>query len=296
MASASLDLTETHILGSETRSLAVCAESDGLADWLDGSPACRLLKPQRIVHAGIMEARPPFKVVRPDQSGTFFLACFGGSGSILSDGGWKAVKAGTACLLPPHTVNALKVGRSKRWSFAWVRYLEPRGVVPVATAQSPSRGEFDPEPIKCAIEGLRAEVSREIESVAIQHHWVELIHGYVGRFAMPMNTDERVWKAWERVEAALGMEWTLDSIAAIASMSAENLRKLCQKALGRSPMKHLTYLRMRMAAEMLTTTDDKVETVARSVGYDNPFAFSNTFLKWIGVRPSEHRAEGKRGE
>ena len=46
------------------------------------------------------------------------------------------------------------------------------------------------------------------------------------------------------------------------------------------------------AAEMLTSTEDKVDTIAHSLGYANPFAFSNAFLKWIGVRPSEHRAEG----
>ena len=61
------------------------------------------------------------------------------------------------------------------------------------------------------------------------------------------------------------------------------------KALGRSPIKHLTYLRMRKAAEILSTTDHKIETIALALGYENPFAFSNTFLKWIGVRPSEHR-------
>ena len=123
----------------------------------------------------------------------------------------------------------------------------------------------------------------------MQHHWVELIHGYVRRFAMPLHADDRVWKAWARVEENLGQDWSLDAIASVANMSGENFRKLCLKALGRSPMKHLTYLRMRKAAELLTTTDDKVETVARELGYENPFAFSNTFLKWIGVRPSEHR-------
>ena len=289
MPHASKNLTDLHTLGADTRSEAVCAAGGDLPAWLQSSPTSKLLAQHRIVHAGIMDAQSGFEVMRHDQSGTFFLACFAGSGSILSDGGWKTVKAGTACLLPPHTVNALKIGKSASWSFAWVRYLEPPEVVPVATANSPSRGPFDPKPIRCAIEGLRAEASAESQSAAIQHHWVELIHGYVGRFATPLHADERVWKAWERVEAKIGGDWSLDSIAAVASMSGENFRKLCQKALGRSPMKHLTYLRMRKAAELLTITDEKVETIALALGYENPFAFSNTFLKWIGVRPSEHR-------
>ena len=34
-----------------------------------------------------------------------------------------------------------------------------------------------------------------------------------------------------------------------------------------------------------------IETIAAAVGYQNPFAFSTTFKKWIGWRPSEHRSK-----
>ena len=48
-------------------------------------------------------------------------------------------------------------------------------------------------------------------------------------------------------------------------------------------MHHVTWLRMRKACELLATTNLKVETVANTVGYQNPFVFSNTFKKWIGA-------------
>jgi YesN/AraC family two-component response regulator len=56
-------------------------------------------------------------------------------------------------------------------------------------------------------------------------------------------------------------------------------------------MHHVTYLRMRRAAELLSATGDKVETIAAKVGYQNPFVFSTTFKKWIGWRPSEQRTK-----
>ncbi len=37
-----------------------------------------------------------------------------------------------------------------------------------------------------------------------------------------------------------------------------------------------------------------VEKIAQALGYENQFAFSNAFLKWIGVSPSAHRTEGRR--
>ena len=43
-------------------------------------------------------------------------------------------------------------------------------------------------------------------------------------------------------------------------------------------------------ARLLTTTEDKVETIAHACGYENPFVFSTTFKKWVGWRPSDYRA------
>ncbi len=56
-------------------------------------------------------------------------------------------------------------------------------------------------------------------------------------------------------------------------------------------MNHVIYLRMQLAARLLTTTTDKIETIAHAVGYENPFVFSTTFKKWVGWRPSEYRAK-----
>ena len=54
-------------------------------------------------------------------------------------------------------------------------------------------------------------------------------------------------------------------------------------------MQHVTFLRMQRARHLLSTTDDKVESITRQIGYMNPHTLSNTFKKWIGWRPSEHR-------
>jgi transcriptional regulator GlxA family with amidase domain len=127
---------------------------------------------------------------------------------------------------------------------------------------------------------------------AAMFHWVELIQGYVERFSRPWQQDDRLARLWEQVAADVGRDWTLDELASRAFVSAEHLRRLCRKALGRTPMHHVTWLRMRKAAELLSTTPLKVETVAHAVGYQNPFVFSNTFKEWVGWRPSEHRARG----
>ncbi|MEO5917213.1 MAG: helix-turn-helix transcriptional regulator [Luteolibacter sp.] len=271
-----------------TRSHVVRSDSHDNRDWLRDQPVCQLLSQHHIAHVEIIEASTSFGMTRQDQSGTFMLACFGGSGMVLADGGWKKVKAGQACLLPPFVTNGMKAIGSVPWLMCGVRYLESREVLPIVSPGSPVLGNYDPRPLHHAIQGLHAECSGS-SSPAVMHLWTELIHSYVMRFAQPHQADTRLWKLWNEVHKSLGHPWTLDELADRAFLSKEHLRKLCRRELGRTPMQHVTFLRMQQARHLLSTTDDKVETITRQVGYTNPHTFSNTFKQWTGWRPSEIR-------
>ncbi|MGY8660337.1 MAG: helix-turn-helix domain-containing protein [Verrucomicrobiales bacterium] len=281
-------LKNIRVLGDRTRVRVIRVGDQDHRDWLQDAPVCPLLAQHQIIHVGVMEARSPFEIVRTNQSGTFMMACLSGEGSILVDGSWKSVKAGEACLLPPFVANALKCVGNKAWTFCWVRYLESKETAPIVSSISPVRGEYNSSPLNFAIEGLFAECGVK-GSIALEHQWVELIHQYVIRFAQPHQADDRLWKLWQRVEAQLSYPWSLAEMAELACVSGEHLRRLCKKALGRSPMQQLTFLRMQRASQLLSETDEKIETVARMTGYKNAFHFSNVFVDWVGVRPSEFR-------
>ena len=89
---------------------------------------------------------------------------------------------------------------------------------------------FDARPLHSAIEGLIDECSGIAEPTMIQH-WVDLIHGYVLRFAKPMQRDDRLQLLWERVVAHLSEHWTLPRLAQEAGYSNEHLRRLCRRQL-----------------------------------------------------------------
>ena len=284
---------DVHVFGEATRYLTVRANLSEERTWLSDAPVCSLLSQHHMAHVGIMRAAPPFEVVRGDQSGTFMLACFAGEGVVLADGAWRRIRKGQACLLPPFVKNSLKCLPGKSWEFAWVRYEESRERVPIVSALSPVSGAFDAAPLKAAIEGLHAE-SAGVHAASALNHWTELVHQYVLRFAQPHQQDERLWRLWQRVDADLAKRWSLTDFAGIACMSEEHLRRLCLKELGRSPMRHLTFLRLQRARHLLSVTDDKVEVISRAVGFESAFSFSNTFKQWIGWRPSEYRQTEQR--
>lgn len=283
------DLSEdVHRLGDNTKTMIVVADNSDQRDWLANAKICPLLAQHHITHTGLMWVESGLEVVRADQSGSYFMACIDGEGEVLFNGGWRKLRAGRACLLPPFVQNALRSVPGKPWHFVWVRYLESRDVVPIATSRSPVQGKFNDVSLRAAVEGLHSECETSNIPSALSQ-WTELIHQYVLKFAQPEHSDDRLWKLWTKVEQDLQHPWTLAELADAAFMSTEHLRRLCKKELGRSPMQHLTFLRMKQARHLLATTEDKVEVIARSVGYESPFTFSNTFKKWVGWRPSELR-------
>jgi AraC-like DNA-binding protein len=288
-SSALHELSETHIHGADTVFQVVRADETDRRKWMRGMPECATLKTHRIAHAGIMTARVPYKIVRMHQGGMYFLACLEGEGRVLVDGRWQKCGAGMAVALPAFMVNAFEAVPGKAWRCCWVRYEQQPEQKPILNSSSPQMAAFHGGGLWSAIEGLIEEAGHEAKP-AVMFHWVELIHNYVERFAQPWQQDDRLWRVWEKVAADVGRDWTLDELAHQAHVSAEHLRRLCRRALGRTPMHHVTWLRMRKAAELLSTTNLKVETVAHTVGYQNAFVFSNTFKKWIGWRPSEHRS------
>ncbi|MGA0899825.1 MAG: AraC family transcriptional regulator [Luteolibacter sp.] len=283
---------DIHRLGRHTRYRVVVGNSRDDRPWLNAQPSCPVLAQHHIAHVGLMEARKPFEVVRHDQSGTYMMACEEGEGQVLVDGNWQTMKAGQACLLPPFVMNSFRCESDKPWKFTWVRYQEDGERQPILFSHSPVMAAYDDAALRYAVEGLRSEAAAAADPGTMQL-WVDLIQSYVMRFAEPYRTDDRLARVWSAVDAKLGADWTLAELAQLAAMSEEHLRRLCKQQLGRSPMQHVIFLRMHRASYLLATTEEKVETIARAVGYRNPFTFSTTFKKWVGWRPSDFRARGK---
>jgi AraC-like DNA-binding protein len=275
MANPHAKLSETHIVGENSRLLIVRAED------------CPALVQRQISHVGIGDVAVPYRIVRTRLSGTYVHASLGGEGRILLDGRWRRHPAGTVSIAPAHVLHAFHAIPSKRWHLCWVRYMpgSPRSAIGVL---APVMARFDPEPLNQAIFGLYSEM-RSGRDTGSTNLWVELIEHYITRITEPLRRDERLRAVWEVVQADLARPWSIEMLAELAKLSGEHLRRLCQRSLGRSPMHQLTSLRMQHAAHLLASSGEKVEAIANQVGYQNPFAFSNMFKRMTGFRPSGFR-------
>jgi len=276
MSEIHLDLTETTIDGPGSRL------------WSLSCDDCPELAVHRIKRLGLADAASPYRRVRLLPTGSFVMVCYEGSGRVLLDGRWQTSRAGVACLAPPRVLNAFHAVPGSRWRFAWIRYDEPEHVRPLVSAASPVRVRCEAESLWRIVSGLRAQWDGPRDP-RLLHHWIELAHGEAKRIAQPWQVDERLWAVWEDVARDLASEWTLDVLAKRFGASKEQFRRVCLREVGRSPMQHLASLRIERAQHLLATTDDKVESIARQVGFDDASVFSRAFKRWVGRSPKSYR-------
>ncbi len=246
------------------------------------------LAAHRIAHMGFCETVAPYRRVRHHPGGSYLVAVCQGSARFFLDGDWREVSAGTVCLAPPRVLNAYEACAGEPLAYFWIRYNEPLTVRPLVTAASPLGMRFAVNEFRRVVEGLRSEWEgvREIRPMQL---WMELAHSLARRVAQPWQVNAKLWGLWEDVGTRLDHHWDLGELADRFHTSKEHLRRICLRELGRTPMDQLTYMRMQLAQKLLDSTHDKLEVVAKSVGYENAHVFSRAFKRWIGSTPSDYR-------
>ena len=101
--------------------------------------------------------------------------------------------------------------------------------------------------------------------------------------------DPKIGAALKAMHERVENPWTVETLAATASMSRSAFALRFKELVGETPLEYLTNWRMYKAAGLLQEDDRKLFEVAKSVGYDSDAAFSKAFKRVLGVAPREHR-------
>jgi AraC-like DNA-binding protein len=96
--------------------------------------------------------------------------------------------------------------------------------------------------------------------------------------------------AMRAVHTAPERKWTVADLAREAVVSRSLLDGRFRDVLGLSPMRYVNEWRMRVAQDLLVTTEVKVAAIATRVGYDSEEAFSRAFKRAHGQSPVRWRA------
>ena len=83
----------------------------------------------------------------------------------------------------------------------------------------------------------------------------------------------------------------ISDIAKRIGINRSYLTSIFKKRTGLSPQEYLLRYRLSKACQLLLTTGQPIQEVARQIGYENPMTFSKMFKSAYGVSPSAYRAQ-----
>ena len=84
-------------------------------------------------------------------------------------------------------------------------------------------------------------------------------------------------------------EFTASKLSEMADLSESSMRRLFVKYTGKSPLEFVQDLRLVIAARRMLVTNERISSIAYSVGISNPNYFSRIFREKFGVSPHVYR-------
>ena len=102
--------------------------------------------------------------------------------------------------------------------------------------------------------------------------------------------DPHLAPAIDAVLASPGDRHSVESMASHASMSRSAFSQNFSIQLGRTPMAWVRDVRLRLAAELLTSTSLSVGVITRRVGFSSRSHFSHAFTDYFGHSPTHFRS------
>ncbi|MBO9608972.1 MAG: helix-turn-helix domain-containing protein [Paenibacillaceae bacterium] len=82
---------------------------------------------------------------------------------------------------------------------------------------------------------------------------------------------------------------SLTSLSELFNISTRQLNRTFKQEAGCSVLDHVHHIRVEKAKLLLQETDEKVITIATSVGYEDPAFFSQLFARTVGCSPGKYR-------
>jgi AraC-like DNA-binding protein len=101
--------------------------------------------------------------------------------------------------------------------------------------------------------------------------------------------DPAIATALRAIHGDPGRPWTVDELGAQACLSRAAFARRFTHLVGQPPLTYLTWWRMTVAARLLRTSDARVDTIARQVGYTSQYTFTHAFKRQYGAPPGRYR-------
>ena len=134
---------------------------------------------------------------------------------------------------------------------------------------------------------ILAKLSELLFVEAVRRHVEALPEGQTGWLSG--LRDAAVARALALMHGDIARNWTVEALGRAVGVSRSVLAEKFARFIGVAPMQYLARWRMQVAAQSLRETNEPLNRIAISVGYDSEAAFSRAFKREFGAAPATWR-------
>ena len=113
--------------------------------------------------------------------------------------------------------------------------------------------------------------------------------GKGARTVRMLREDQRIKQMLSFMQEHCAENLTVEEIAESARISKSECLRVFHRTISMTPMKYLTFLRIRKAAHLLADTDQKIIDIGIACGFQDMSYFARVFKKEKGSTPGEYR-------
>lgn len=250
---------------------------------------------------GYQGPSPAHYIPRPSGSYDHILIyCTAGKGWLEMDNQQWQIEKNEAFLIPAHKAHSYGAATENPWSNYWLHF-QGKQAKDYTSLLTPDPGSPVIRPDHC--EDLTAAMEQLYRHMKEVHNRPNLVaaSGALSRlltlFQLRMHSagkknqsaEHRVDDSIDFMQNNLDSRLQLNELARIAGMSPNHYGALFMQRHQHSPIDYFNRLKVQKACELLLTSNQRVNEIAESLGFADPYYFSRLFKKIMGKSPRHYR-------
>ena len=207
--------------------------------------------------------------------------CLSGKGILCDSKGKHEVSKGEMFIIRPHEVTTYTADLEDPWHYVWIGFSGTHAKVFSSLASVMPVPEA---PFSRLVELVRRSESSPRAYAALLH---DLIYGTVEGVG---DDGDKISSIRRYIDYNYMKNINMEELSSVFVFDRSYIYRMFISRYGISPKEYLTEVRMRRAKELLSL-GYRVSECAAMVGYTDPFIFSRSFTRAVGVPPNVWRSE-----
>lgn len=222
-----------------------------------------------------------------------------GEGSYYVDGKTYKLTKNQAFVIFPNVLTYYEADESTPWYYNWVgfsgfkaeNYLKQANISRNNPIFTYKRGDLIEKYVDEMIQYQTPTEENELKLHGLLFLYLSELVGNADKHTISENSQKDIYikKCIEYIEKNFSHNISVTNLAEYIGLNRSYLSSIFKSYLNMSPQEFLIKYRMDKATEFMSTPSLSISEISRSVGYEDPLAFSKIFKKIKGSSPKEYR-------